>query len=252
MLRPPPRSTLFPYTTLFRACLRDIGYVDGISALVQDIPEIDAHSAFGYESKARYFPGIFKIVAVTVQIDLINTVIVRYNQIRIPVACQIHSRCCERPSSGLPDAGLFRYICKGSVSIIPKQIIQAAVCRILITVGHHPGMFKIEQIQIFMVVSPDKKIQMAVTVIIQPDSIVRIDMARQARLFGHLCKSSPLLIPEQGRPSPPVYKQIFKAGIVIVSPDAAHGGTRLKIVQIRHAELLRHIFESTISHILIE
>src|SRR3712207_6983101 len=32
MIRRPPRSTLFPYTTLFRSCLGDIGGVDGVRA----------------------------------------------------------------------------------------------------------------------------------------------------------------------------------------------------------------------------
>src|SRR5258707_4407575 len=29
MIRRPPRSTLFPYTTLFRSVLKDEGYIDG-------------------------------------------------------------------------------------------------------------------------------------------------------------------------------------------------------------------------------
>src|SRR3712207_7212730 len=40
MIRRPPRSTLFPYTTLFRSCLALIGDADGGEALVA---EADGH-----------------------------------------------------------------------------------------------------------------------------------------------------------------------------------------------------------------
>src|SRR5256885_4610535 len=36
MIRRPPRSTLFPYTTLFRSCSQDLGKIDP-AALEQDI-----------------------------------------------------------------------------------------------------------------------------------------------------------------------------------------------------------------------
>src|SRR2546427_4826646 len=35
MIRRPPRSTLFPYTTLFRSCLDQIGFIDVMSTLFQ-------------------------------------------------------------------------------------------------------------------------------------------------------------------------------------------------------------------------
>src|SRR5688572_32258735 len=49
MLRPPPRSTLFPYTTLFRSAFRLL------SAFIDDIPELEALVRRAYS--ARSFGG---------------------------------------------------------------------------------------------------------------------------------------------------------------------------------------------------
>src|SRR3712207_8423092 len=56
MIRRPPRSTLFPYTTLFRSRQRQIGGPDElvVEGLVDDVDVIDRPVAVGGEARDRH------------------------------------------------------------------------------------------------------------------------------------------------------------------------------------------------------
>src|SRR5438552_5882779 len=62
MIRPPPRSTLFPYTTLFRSHVLDLHAVDLLAAAIDHVLEAihDRHVAVGVDPRevARAHPAV--------------------------------------------------------------------------------------------------------------------------------------------------------------------------------------------------
>src|SRR5262245_63286545 len=69
MIRPPPRSTLFPYTTLFRSSLGTVRHPRRFKIVVIDIQITTILKRRGSLGTVRH-PRRFKIVVIDIQITL--------------------------------------------------------------------------------------------------------------------------------------------------------------------------------------
>src|SRR5271154_4299473 len=145
------------------AFLGNIGNVNGVAALIENIAKAGVHSAFGSETDAGLFAGFMEALAV-VDIKFGDAVIVGDEQVRVPSAAQVGRNGCQRPATTV-DANFFANLFKFPVAQIVKKIFAAPIFRVLKTVRHHLGGREMPKIDVFRVVAADKQIQQTVAVV---------------------------------------------------------------------------------------
>ena len=174
------------------AVFGNIGNVDGVSALVEDVAKGGVHSALGREAHAGLFAHFMKALAV-IEIELGNSVVVGDKQIGMPGAAQVRGRRGQRPAPAV-DANFLGDFFKLSVAQIVKQIFAPAILGILKTLGHDARGCEMPEINVFGIVAADKQIQQAIAVVVKPDGGVGIDPARQAGLLAYAGEAVALVV----------------------------------------------------------
>src|ERR1051326_5729804 len=128
------------------------------------------------------------------------------------------------------DAKLRADFFKMPVAEIMKEIFSSAVTRILETLRHHLGRREMPEVNRFWIVAAKEKIKPSVSVIVEPDSRVRIDPSGQASLLRDARKAMPRVVMKKFGLAPFVKKEVFVAVVIIIAPDRAHRDARARLI----------------------
>src|SRR5258706_13060349 len=121
MIRRPPRSTLFPYTTLFRSHLNNVG-----PAVVVEVGDVDPHPReAGVLEPARGLVGERTIAVVDVE-DIVGRYVVRDVDVGSPIPVEVGDGHAESITELSQDAGLLGYVRERSVAVVPVELIVTA------------------------------------------------------------------------------------------------------------------------------
>src|SRR6476661_5537929 len=102
----------------------------------------------------------------------------------MPGAAKVGGRGSQRPAPAI-DADFFGDLFKLSVAQIVKQIFAPTILGVLKTLGHDSRGRDVPQVDFFIVVTADEKIEQAIAVVVEPDGGVGVDPARHPGLFAY-------------------------------------------------------------------
>src|SRR3984893_1327100 len=130
----------------------------------------------------------------------------------------------QRPAAAV-DTKLCTDLFKFSAAEIVEQILAPSVLRVFETLRHHAGGSQMPQIDVFGIVTANKKIKQTVAIVVKPDRRVGVHPGWQAGLFSNACEMLTTVVVEQLRAAPLVEKEIVIAIVVVIAPDRSHRDT---------------------------
>ena len=156
----------------------DVRDIDGKLALIENVTDRRVHPTLGRKTNARLFADFAETYAAVVEIQLRDAVIVGNEQVWIAAPAQISRGRGQGPAAAL-DAQLLGHIFKAAVTAVAQQVLPSTVLRVLEAFRHDPGGRQLPQVDVLRIIAADEQIQPPIAIIIQPDSRVGIDPARQ-------------------------------------------------------------------------
>src|SRR5579871_598179 len=182
------------------AVLRDVAHIDGIFAAIENIAERGIHAALGSEADSSLLTH-FPEAPCFVEVQFRNAVVVRDKQIQMTGSSQIGSGCSERPAMAV-DSSLLGIIFKLSVTEITQQILSPAILRVFEALRHDLCIFEMPEVDLLGVVTSNKEIQLAISVVVEPQSSIRVHPCRQTCRVGHATEAAAVIVMKEFRFAP--------------------------------------------------